>query len=185
MTYKMESKNINTFFITEYEKLKDEQHKRIEFRDQMIYLTLAAVGGVFSFALEKPDLNFALLVLPFLCSVLGWTYLNNDEKISSIGNYIRTILISKIKSLDSSENNLLSDNWEEFVRKDSLRKQRKLFQLFVDLSIFCISSIISIISFFVLHPNLNWYHFLVAISEFLLILFLATQFIKYADIRNN
>jgi hypothetical protein len=41
-----------TFLIKEYEKLKDEQHKRIEFRDHMIYLTLATIGKVFSFAFE-------------------------------------------------------------------------------------------------------------------------------------
>jgi len=174
-----------SFLIKEYEKLKDEQHKRIEFRDHMIYLTLAAIGGVFSFSLEKPDLNIALLVLPFLCIVLGWTYLRNDEKISAIGKYIRTVFISKIKSSDGADSNLLDDNWEEFLRKDKLRKQRKVFQLFVDLSIFCISGIVSLISFFVLHDSYNWYYILTAICESLFILFLAIQFIKYADIRKH
>lgn len=181
----MESGNTVLFLIKEYEKLKDEQHKRIEFRDHMIYLTLAAIGGVFSFALEKPDLNVALLVLPFLCVVLGWTYLGNDEKISAIGKYIRTVLITKIKSSDSADSNLLSDNWEEFLRKDRLRRQRKVFQLFVDLSIFCVSGVVSIISFFVLHSSCHWYFVLTAICELLFILFLTFQFVKYSDIRNK
>lgn len=52
----------------------------------MIYLTLAAIGTVFSFLLKKPDFNIALLVLLFLYIVLGWTRLTNDEKISATGN---------------------------------------------------------------------------------------------------
>ena len=181
----MESGNTILFLVKEYEKLKDDLFFRIEFRDHMIYLTLAAIGGVFSFALEKPDLNVALLVLPFLCIVLGWTYLGNDEKISAIGKYIRTVLIPKINSSDNSGNYLLADNWEEFLRNDRLRRQRKLFQLFIDLSIFCISGVISIISFFVLHSSCSWYFILTAIFESLIILFLAIQFIKYSDIRNK
>lgn len=92
-----------TFLIMEYEKLKDEQHKHLEFRDHMIYLTLAAIGTVFSFALEKPDLNIALLVLPFLCIVLGWTYLAIDGKISAIGNYIRTCIVPKLTEHNSDD----------------------------------------------------------------------------------
>src|SRR4051812_2102577 len=109
------------FLIREYEKLKDEQHKRIEFRDHMIYLTLAAIGGVFSFALERPNMSIAYLVLPFLCIVLGWTYLVNDEKISSIGNYLRSVLIPKIEEVSLVEKVTLKDTWEYYLRKDPKR----------------------------------------------------------------
>lgn len=172
-----------TFLIKEYEKLKDEQHKRIEFRDHMIYLTLGAVGTVFSFALEKPDLNIAYLVLPFICMVLGWTYLGNDEKISSIATYVRKVLVPKLKELNPNDSSILSETWEDFLRKDPSRKQRKWFQFFIDLSIFCFSGIVSIIAFFALHKFLSWYHIAVAIFEGLFILYLSFQFYKYADLR--
>ncbi|MBS4067287.1 MAG: hypothetical protein KGZ62_01655 [Sulfurimonas sp.] len=171
-----------TFLIKEYEKLKDEQHKRIEFRDHMIYLTLAAIGTVFSFALEKPDLNIALLVLPFLCIVLGWSYLANDEKISSIGNYVRTSLVPKLKENNPHDKLLLCGHWEDFLKKDKSRRQRKLFQLFIDLSIYCFSGLISIISFYTLHDTVHWYFILISIAEGLLLIFLTCQFIKYADL---
>jgi hypothetical protein len=177
--------NTNNFLIKEYEKLKDEQHKRIEFRDHMIYLTLAAIGTVFSFALEKPDLNIALLVLPFLCIALGWTYLVNDEKISAIGNYVRTCLVPKLMELNPNDKQLLSGFWEDFLKKDKSRPQRKWFQLFIDLSIYCFSGLISIVSFYKLHDNIKWYFILVSITEGLLLIFLTYQFIKYADLSKN
>lgn len=108
------SSNNFTLLIKEYEKLRDEQHKRIEFRDHIIFLTLAFIGTVFSFALEKPDLNIALLVLPFLCKVLGWTYLANDEKISAIGNYVRTCLVPKLPEHNPDDKMPISGHWEDF-----------------------------------------------------------------------
>jgi hypothetical protein len=179
------SNNNFTFLIKEYEKLKDEQHKRIEFRDHMIYLTLAAIGTVFSFALEKPDLNIALLVLPFLCIVLGWTYLVNDEKISAIGNYVRTCLVPKLTEHNPEDKLPISGHWEDFLKKDKSRRQRKWFQLFIDLSIYCFSGAISIISFYKLHGNINLYFILVSIAEGLLLLLLTYQFIKYADLSKS
>ena len=122
----------NKFLFIEYDKLKDEQHKRIEFRDHMIYLTLVGIGAVFSFALEKPNFNIAFLVLPFMCIVLGWTYLANDEKISSIGNYIRTVLLPKIQNSNFESNK--TNSWEHFLKSDKRRNQRKLIQLIIDVS---------------------------------------------------
>jgi hypothetical protein len=52
--------NLIHFLVTEYWKLKDEQHSRIEYRDHMTYLTLGAIGAVFSFAIEKPDYAVSL-----------------------------------------------------------------------------------------------------------------------------
>lgn len=174
--------NIN-FLIKEYEKLKDEQYKRIEFRDHMIYLTLGAIGTIFSFSLEKPNFNIALLVLPFICIVLGWSYLSNDEKITSIGNYIKNVLIPKIDA--SPEDNLLSlkENWENFIKKDPKRISRKRFQLFVDLSIYCISGIVSIIAFYILHTQFSIFMYIISILEIILLTYLAIQFVRYSDIK--
>ena len=84
-----DKKTILQVFLLEYEKLKEEQLKRIEFRDQMIYITLGIFGSILSFALSNKTNLYALLVIPWVCLILGWTYIVNDEKISAIGKYIR------------------------------------------------------------------------------------------------
>lgn len=171
-----------SFLIKEYEKLKDEQRKRIEFRDQMVYLTLGVVGTVFSFAVEKPDLTSAYLVLPFICMILGWTYLVNDEKITSIATYVRKGLIPKLDQLSRDKNDALAETWEDFRRSDSLRKQRKWLQLIVDLSLFCLSGAFSIIAFLIFSKNLSWYHIVIMVFEGQFILYLSFQFYRYADL---
>ncbi len=171
------------FLLVEYDKLKDEQHKRIEFRDHMIYLTLAGIGAVFSFALEKPALDIAFLVLPFMCIVLGWTYLGNDEKISSISNYIKNHLISNIQNNDNDSNR--NSNWEQFLNADKKRNQRKFIQLIIDISVFCISGLVSVVCFFVLHPTTFWYHILLATIEVIFLLYLSYQFTLYADLKRK
>lgn len=180
----MQSEDVNIkFFLIEYDKLKDEQHKRIEFRDHMIYLTLGAIGAVFSFSLEKPEFNSVLLILPFICIVLGWTYLSNDEKISSIGKYIRDVLLPKIDGVSSDHIKSLNNNWDSYVRKDKRRKGRKQFQLLIDLSIYCFSAIISIIAFFIFHSEISFFHYFIIGAEIVLIIYLAVQFIRYSDIK--
>lgn len=169
------------FFLKEFEKLKDEQHKRIEFRDQMIYLTLAAIGAVFSFALEKPALNIALLVLPFLCIIMGWTYLINDEKISAIANYIRNTLISKLESTETTEKALIGMHWELFVKHDITRRNRKYLQLIIDLATFIISAGVAITCFFILHHTILWYHIVLACGEVLALIGLAVLFIENSN----
>lgn len=182
----MKESNYNfTYLMAEYGKLKDEQHKRIEFRDHMIYVTLGAIGAVFSFALENPEYNIALLVLPFLCIALGWTYLANDEKISAIGSYVKNSLVPKIEECGKGETFSLAGNWEDYLKKDKSRRQRKWIQLFIDLSIFCLSGILSIVAFFVLKESLFTGYKVLMIFEILILIILAFQFIKYADIKKK
>ncbi|NJK28616.1 MAG: hypothetical protein HC925_09725 [Coleofasciculaceae cyanobacterium SM2_3_26] len=62
-------------YLQEYTSLKAEQTQRIGFRDNLLYVTLGAFGGILSFAVSNPANYFALLVLPWICLILGWTYL--------------------------------------------------------------------------------------------------------------
>lgn len=173
-----ELNNKFNFLVKEYEKLKDEQHKRIEFRDQMIFITLGAIGGVFSFVVDQPDYVTALLVLPFVCVVLGWTYLTNDERISEIGDYCQKNIIPKIESTDLESKIKLIPSWEEFHRKAPGRKQRKITQVIIDLSIFCLSALFSIAAFFYLNRDFSTIHILLAILQSLFVLYLVYQFIR-------
>lgn len=72
--------------LREFDKLKSEQIARIGFRDNLIYVTIVAVGGILSFALTSLANYNALLLVPWATLILGWTYLVNDEKIPPSGD---------------------------------------------------------------------------------------------------
>ena len=119
MDEKMEDGLLNAY-LHEYNKLKDEQIQRIGFRDNMIYVNLVAVGGVAAFAVSDATYLYVLLVIPWVCFVLGWTYLVNDEKISAIGRYIRLVLVKSLGTkLSVSESQLFG--WEIAHRDDNRR----------------------------------------------------------------
>lgn len=165
------------FLIKEYEKLKDEQNKRIEFRDHMIYITLGVIGGVFSFVLEKPEFISALLVLPFVNIILGWTYFMNDQKVTEIGSYVKNVLIPKIDGSKSASMFSLIPSWEDFHKHSNKRKEKKIIQLILDLMLFCISSVVSICIFFNLNTETNGFHITFIVVELIAIIYLAIHFI--------
>ncbi|NEO10247.1 MAG: hypothetical protein F6K51_33740, partial [Moorea sp. SIO3I8] len=114
----MDDQQILQVFMLEYEKLKEEQAQRIGFRDQMIYITLGIFGGILSFALSNKTNSYALLVIPWVCLILGWTYLVNDEKISAIGKYLRLTLTEKIKAQTGHTDLESIFGWEIAHRSD-------------------------------------------------------------------
>jgi hypothetical protein len=59
-------------FLKEYDKLKSEQAQR-GFRDNPLYVTLGLFGTIVSFAVSNPTNYHALLVVPWVCLILGWT----------------------------------------------------------------------------------------------------------------
>ncbi|RKR80399.1 hypothetical protein BDD43_0504 [Mucilaginibacter gracilis] len=168
------------FILKEFEKLKDEQNKRIEFRDQMIYLTLAAIGTVFSFALGNPKLAVTLLVLPFVCLIMGWTYLANDLKITQINSFIKDILIDELNKRLTVLPIDATKSWESFVIKDRTRVPKKKIQLMVDLFTFVLPAFIAIISFYIKSSDLSWYDWLIMDIELATLVFLTWQFYKAA-----
>ncbi|WP_013320652.1 hypothetical protein [Gloeothece verrucosa] len=169
-------------YFQEYEKLKDEQAQRIGFRDNIIFVTIGAFGGILSFALSNKISYYALLVIPWVCLILGWIYLVNDEKISAIGRYIRITLAKKITDLIGNEGNESILGWEVAHRNDKLRKSRKIEQLIIDEITFVFSGFIALLAFLfsISKPTLA-IQVLVAI-EFMLLLFLAIKIFIYTDI---
>jgi len=112
--------------LLEFEKCKAEQMARIAFRDNLVYVTLVAYGGIVAFAAK--DNHLALLVLPWVSLVLGWGYLVNDEKVSAIGRYVRIDLTNQIAALvgvETKPEELFG--WEVAHRNDARRKRRKTF----------------------------------------------------------
>ncbi|MBN1872622.1 MAG: hypothetical protein JXA33_00190 [Anaerolineae bacterium] len=171
-------------YLHEYDRLKEEQIQRIGFRDNMIYVNLTAVGAAAAFAVSDVNHLYVLLVIPWICFVLGWTYLVNDEKISAIGRYVRLTLVDSLSSkLAISENQLFG--WEVAHRDDKHRKQRKLFQLFVDEIAFCLSGLVAIGLFWLRLPSAGTMWLIVSIFESVLLIVLAYQMILYADFRRG
>jgi hypothetical protein len=176
--------------LTEYEKLKSEQTQRIGFRDNLLYVTQTLFGGVLAFALSSPSNHYALLVIPWICVIMGWTYLVNDEKISAIGQYIRSTLDKNIRStLDEIENKTTSIpdrealfGWETAHRKDERRKRRKIEQLIIDQITFVISGGVALLVFRVLSPVSTLGITLLCIIEGLFLLLLMIEIWLYADL---
>ena len=70
--------------LAEYKALKDEQQKRIDRRDHLVYGTLTAIAATLVAAAKVPE---ALLLLPAAALILGWTHLANDHMVSAIVRY--------------------------------------------------------------------------------------------------
>lgn len=171
-------------FVSEYEKLKQEQINRLGFRDNLIYANLIALTGIVSIVADDISRIALLLMLPMVCLTLGWTYLVNDEKISAIGRYVRTTLTNKIKEmLHTNEPTILG--WELAHRSDTKRISRKIIQLFVDEFVFVLPGIIAISVFWVNASAILFPLLWVAGLEIILLLILGFQIILYADIKKG
>lgn len=124
---------------SEVRMLKDEQRDRIKTRDGLVYSVIVAVAAVAG-GTRLAGANVPLL-LPPVTLLLGWTYLNNDEKISAIGAHLRTQLAPRLTVLAGTE--VLT--WESAHRADRRYRQRKAIQLVVDLVAFIVPAAAAVI----------------------------------------
>lgn len=115
--------------LAEYKALKDEQRSRIDRREHLVYLTLTAIAAALATASRLPE---ALLLLPLVTVILGWTHLVCDQKISAAGQYLREHLSLRLSALVGAA--VLG--WESAHRGDPRRRQRKRLQLAADLATF-------------------------------------------------
>ena len=171
--------------LAEYNCLKSEQARRIGFRDNLLYVTLGLFGTVVSFAVSDPSHYYALLIIPWVCLILGWTYVVNDEKISAIGRYIRYKLVDKVKEHTGHEDLETLFGWEIVHRSDKHRVRRKIQQLIVDEIAFVVSGGIALLAFWFLVPQppvgvtvLSW-------VELLLLIALGVETFIYADLQKG
>jgi hypothetical protein len=169
-------------FFKEYDKLKSEQTQRIGFRDNLLYVTLGLFGTVVSFAVSNPSNYYALLVVPWICLILGWTYVVNDEKISAIGRYIRHKLVDKVKEHTGYEDLETLFGWEIAHRDDPHRKRRKIQQLIIDEITFVISGVVALAAFWSLIPKPPMSIMILSWIELLLLLGLGIETFIYADL---
>lgn len=185
-----EQKEILEIFLQEYNKLKDEQIQRIGFRDNLIYVTLGVFGGVLAFALGEQVNPVALLVLPWVSLILGWTYLVNDEKISAIGRYIRKKVVNKVNVLAVKGGADIEEiesifGWEIEHRSDKRRKRRKIEQLIIDEITFVFSGIAALLGFWYLVPQSHWAVQILCWVDIVLLVVLGFEIIVYADLEKG
>lgn len=166
----------------EYKVLKSEQNSRIGFRDNLLYVTLGILGTIASFALTNDKGFYAFLVIPWVCLIMGWTYLTNDDKISAIGRHIRDSLEARISALigGSADNKALFP-WETAHRSDPKRISRKSIQLFIDQLTFVLSGYAALIGFWMAVPKRWNTPMFLSIVEAILLLVLALRIDVYSD----
>ncbi|MCX7067565.1 MAG: hypothetical protein NTW85_07740 [Methylococcales bacterium] len=96
----------------------------VGFRDNLLYVTLTLFGGIVAYAVSGTNF-LALLILPWVCLIMGWTYLVNDEKILALGQYVRDKLSNGLaKALGIDENTAEMAwifGWETAHRSDKCR----------------------------------------------------------------
>ncbi|MBP0006416.1 MAG: hypothetical protein J7642_22310 [Cyanobacteria bacterium SBC] len=169
----------------EYDKLKSEQAQRIGFRDNLLYVTLGLFATVVSFSVSRPSNYHALLIIPWVCLILGWTYVVNDEKISAIGRYIRVQLVDRLK--EHTGDVVLEEifGWEIAHRVDQHRKRRKIQQLIVDEITFVASGLIALSVFLSLVTQISiWVKILIGF-EVLFLVILGIEIWIYADLKTG
>jgi hypothetical protein len=137
--------------LAEYKALKDEQQKRIDRRDHLVYATLATAAAALAAAGKLPA---ALLLLPVVTVVLGWTHLVTDVKVAAAGRYLRDDLSVRLSDLAGAP--VLG--WETAHRADGRRRQRRGLQLAVDMVTFPGPGLVSAIAYLIVaHPPvLGW-----------------------------
>lgn len=169
---------VGRVLLAEYESLKHEQHARIVFRDRLPYATLASLAGTIAVTAGGSGRGGLLLVLPATCIVLGWIYLVNDEKVSSLGRYLRDELAPQIALLVDNDRVL---GWEVAHRSDRHRASRKRLQLSVELGTFVLPAIASVVAYWLIGPYSVLFG-AVSVIEVLTAIVLAAQIVLYADL---
>ncbi|WP_033347998.1 hypothetical protein [Kitasatospora aureofaciens] len=168
---------VGKLLLAEYDRVKDEQKTRIGFRDNLLYVTLAAVITVLIGAAQTHQAT-VLLALPAATSILGWTYLVNDQKISAIGRYVRADLGPRLAAMAGEQENLFG--WETAHRSDGYRKQRKIIQCVVDLAAFTAVPLAALIAFWI-NGSGRGLPITCSVLETVAVVALATQIVLYLD----
>lgn len=204
----------------EYERIKSEQAQRIGFRDNMLFVYLAAVGAVVGWVFtslnpapptpRSPYAVYALLAIPWVSIVLGWTYVVNDHLISRAGKYVTQVLSPRAEKLSQVPLQMIEVTerdgkvfeireffgWEPYHKTDRRRKTRKAVQCLVDVATFIAPSVMAIVGFFYLshwNPGTNprtwtdadWFTGVSIVLDLLFLLLLLHSVVAYADFKRG
>lgn len=163
--------------LAEYDRLKEEQKTRIGFRDNLLYFTLAAATAVVAITAQSGQSRL-LLSVPAICLILGWTYLVNDEKISTIGCYVRDRLGPRLGELTATHGTVFG--WEVYHRNVAGRTVRKRLQTAVDMFTYLVLPMVCMAAFWcspVIQPLLM----LASLGQTLALAVLGWQFLRRTE----
>ena len=163
--------------LAEYDRLKEEQKTRIGFRDNLLYFTLAAATAVVAITAQSGQSRL-LLSVPAICLILGWTYLVNDEKISTIGCYVRDRLGPRLGELTATHGTVFG--WEVYHRNVAGRPVRKRLQTAVDMFTYLVLPMVCMAAFWcspVIQPLLM----LASLGQTLALAVLGWQFLRRTE----
>lgn len=84
------SKQAKTFYLQEYDALRDEILKRMEIRQQLFTFSLVIAGSFLTVGLAT-DLNYKLLfAYPLISLFIAGSWMQSDFRIYQLGQYIKS-----------------------------------------------------------------------------------------------
>jgi hypothetical protein len=136
--------------LREYEQLKGEQVERIKQRDAFVNLNIVAIGVVAGFLASHSRDSLAWLAVPWIGTAFGWFYVMNDEKVSALQRYFEVELKPRLPPG--------SLGWETFDRrKTTLRRTHKVGQLILEVTLFVLPTLVSVVAFWTGRGPQPWF----------------------------
>jgi len=178
-------------YLTEFEKLKDEQISRGAHRDRLFHLTIILIGGGVTIAFSKPDQSMGtLLLLPAVAFVAGMSHIACDRRISSIGSYFKNTLAKRVSERTDIPQDKIFE-WETFIRADVYRSGRKRLQflsnllLYVGSGLWATAAYAAHVTMGSPHRALNGLEWAACIFDFLLMVLMFWQLTSHSYIRGE
>ena len=172
-------------YFKEYDYLKKEQLQSIGARNHLIFILLILYCGIFSYALGDSSRYYAFLMLPWACFILGWAYFSLQNKIVAIRHYLRDSLSPHITELAGMPSDAPFAEERIYLHKQA-RWVRKLYEIAINLFLFCIPSIIAL-GMYLLLPSQTG--LMVAdtmvIADLVFIVILAVWVVIYSDVSKS
>jgi len=170
-------------YFKEYDYLKQEQLNSITARNYLIFVLLFIYCGVFAYAVANPGSYHAFLMLPWACFILGWLYFGLQNKIIAIRFYLRDTLAPHIIELSGMSPDTPFSNEKIFLERYP-RWLRKLFEIIINLYLFCMPSIISLAMYLSLPASaeLDMTTNAMIATDIVFIIILAVWVVMYSDI---
>lgn len=104
--------------VTEYEKLRDEIHQRVDQRQQLLTYALIGAASFFSVGLQSWASAVTVLCYPVLAFFLACAWSQHDTRIGQINQFLRQVEDTHLHDL--------APGWETYRRKTFIKKRSPL-----------------------------------------------------------
>jgi hypothetical protein len=131
--------------LAEFAALRQEVLELIKWGDQLVFISLATSGALFSFAFSAtgagvvpPSRRLALYLIPALSTAIGGLWISNGLRIARISAYLRDVLAPRVNASLATVSPNTGDSpaidevltWESSHQRDMHRWSRRLFEGF-------------------------------------------------------